>query len=82
MLPGLESVMEPLRSWALHPQDAAPREQLPQQPPGIHVAVDVDLPSVQSGVPGVNGGAQQFFVPEGVAPPVHGPLHRGIEQLG
>ena len=62
MHPGAESLVIPLVPWALHSQDAAPREQLPQQPPGIHIAVDVDLPGVQGGMPGIHSGAQSALL--------------------
>ena len=54
MNPGLQALVIPLLPWTLHPQDAAPREQFPQQSPGIHIAVDVDLPGMQGGMPGIH----------------------------
>ena len=82
--------MEPLRSAALDPQNAAARKQFPEQAPRVDVAIDVDLPCVKSCMPWVRGGAQKVFLLEAflyfvlgsLITTLHHPVEPGIEAMG
>ena len=80
--------MEPLRLGLCTRRMQLPESSFHKESPRVDVAIDVDLPCVQSGMPWMHCGAQQFLV-EGVVPlgcgpcitALHNPVEAGIEAI-